>query len=268
MKIYELIKETLFRKTFIRVVHISWIAVYGLLFLIPVPPEAWKVWPWGPMLFGWSGCFLALIISAGIIGDDIASGRISLLITRPIWPGELYIYRLAGLSLQALLHLIIAGSLILLLLTVTGGSIENLDQWAAQYEDSGLMQGMGSVKYIALWILSAWLVFNTWAALATTLSTVVKRAHNSMLLFAAICFIYLIVMIMKGLLPEHIATETVMAFAKYACPPIELLGKFASRQYDLIHSLGCVIHSLALTAIYAAIGIIILCRRQFVFVRD
>jgi len=268
MKIYELIKETLFRKTFIRIVHISWLAVYGLLFLIPVPPEAWKVWPWGPMLFGWSGCFLALLISAGIIGDDIASGRISLLITRPIWPGELYIYRLAGLSLQALVHLIIAGSVILFLQSVTGGSAENLDQWVAQFKDAGLIQGRGSVRNLGLWILSAWLIFNTWAALATTLSTVVKRAHNSMLLFAAICFVYLIVMLMISFMPKHIATEIVMAFVRYACPPIELLGKFASRQYDLIHSLGCIIHSLALTAIYAAIGIIILCRRQFVFVRD
>jgi len=89
-----------------------------------------------------------------------------------------------------------------------------------------------------------------------------------MLLFAAVCFIYLFVMIMISLIPEHVVTETVIAFVKYACPPVELLGKLASRQYDLIHSLGCVIHSLALTAIYAAIGIIILCRRQFVFVRD
>jgi len=268
MKIYELIKETLFRKTYIRVVHISWIAVYGLLFLIPFPPEAWKVWPWGPMLFGWSGCFLALIICAGIIGDDIASGRISLLITRPIWPGELYIYRFAGLSLQALLHLIIAGLVILSLQSITGGSTENLGQWTAQMEDSGIAAGSGNAKYIALWILSAWLIFNTWAALATTLSTIVKRSHNSMLLFAAVCFTYLIVMVMMSFMPEHIATEIVMAFVKYACPPIELLGKLAGRRYDLIHSLGCVIHSLALTAIYAAIGIIILCRRQFVFVRD
>ena len=67
----------------------------------------------GRFLFIWAGFFLALALSAGIFGDDIASGRICVLVTKPFWVGELYIYRLLGLSLQAAIHLLLAGGVIL-----------------------------------------------------------------------------------------------------------------------------------------------------------
>jgi ABC-type transport system involved in multi-copper enzyme maturation permease subunit len=269
MKIYELIKETLFRKTYIRVVHIAWLAIYGVLFLLPFPKEVWRAWPWGPMVFAWSGCFLPLIISAGIIGDDLASGRIGLLITRPVWPGEFYLYRLAGLSLQALVHLVVAGLMIFILLAVTsGGAGQNVDQLVGEFKDAGLIRDKSNVQNLALWILSAWLIFNSWAALSTTLSTVVKRAHNSMLLFAALGFAYLLVMIMISLFPKHAATETIIGFFRYAAPPIELLGNLAMGKYSVMKSLGCVMHSFALVGIYSAVGIVILSRRQFVCARD
>jgi ABC-type transport system involved in multi-copper enzyme maturation permease subunit len=269
MKIYELIRETLFRKTYIRVVHIAWLAVYGLLFLIPFPREVWRAWPWGPMVFAWSGCFLPLLLSAGIIGDDLASGRIGLLVTRPIWPGELYLYRLAGLSLQALVHLVIAGLMIFILLTITSrGAGANVDELVAEFKDAGLIGDKTNVQNLALWILSAWLIFNSWAALSTTLSTVVKRAHNSMLLFAALGFAYLLVMIMISLFPKHAATEALMGLLRYAAPPVELLGNLAMGKYNVLKSLGCVMHSFALVAVYSAVGIVILSRRQFVCARD
>ena len=244
MRAYELIKETFLRKAYIRIVHISWFAMYGLLFLIPFPPETWN---WGAFLFGWSGCMLSLLLSAGIFGDDIASGRICVLIIKPLWPGELYIYRLLGLSLQALLHLLISGAIMFTLQSATGrGSIDNL----------------------GLWILSSWLIFTTFAALSTSISVVVRRAHNSMLLFAAIAFVYFFVALMVGMLEKHPATEVIMSFIRYACPPVELLCKLALGQYNTLRSFGCVLHSLALMTVYSVVGIIILCKRQFVCVRD
>ncbi|MGB2863796.1 MAG: ABC transporter permease subunit, partial [Sedimentisphaerales bacterium] len=237
-------KETFLRKGYIRLLHISWFATYGLVFLFPFPPEAWN---WGAFLFGWSGCMLSLLLSAGIFGDDIASGRICILIIKPLWPGELYIYRLMGLSLQALVHLLISGGIMFTLQKATGrGSIDNL----------------------GLWMLSAWLIFTTLAALSTSISVVVRRGHNSMLLFAAIGFVYFFVMLMMSQFPKHTTTEVFMGLLRYACPPVELLIKLAIGKYSMIRSLGCVMHSLALTILYSAAGIIILCKRQFVCVRD
>lgn len=244
MRAYELIKETFLRKAYIRIVHISWFATYGLMFLIPFPPESWN---WGGFLFGWSGCMLSLLLSAGIFGDDIASGRICVLIIKPLWPGELYIYRLIGLALQALLHLLISGGMMFILQNLTGrGSIDNL----------------------GLWILSSWLIFTTFAALSTSISVVVRRGHNSMLLFAAIAFVYFFVSLMIGMFQRHPATEVIMNVIRYACPPVELLCKLALGQYSVLKSFGCVMHNLALITVYSTVGMIILCRRQFVCARD
>ena len=89
-----------------------------------------------------------------------------------------------------------------------------------------------------------------------------------MLLFATIGFVYFFVMLMMGQFPKHTTTEVFMGFLRYACPPVELLVNLAMGKYSVIRSLGCVMHSLALTTVYSAVGIIILCKRQFVCVRD
>ena len=244
MRAYELMKETLLRKTYIRIVHISWLAIYGLLFIIPFPPEAWN---WGPFLFAWSGCLLPLLLSAGIFGDDIASGRISILITKPLWLGELYIYRLLGMSLQAFSHLVISGCIILILHGATG---------------------RGDVDNLGLWILLSLLIFNTWAALSTTLSVVVRRGNNSMLLFVATGFICFFASFLVSFLPDHISTVVLQVVLRYTCPPIELLVNMANGKYGLIQNLGCVVYSLVLTVLYSLVGIIILSKRQFACVRD
>ena len=239
MRAYELMKETLLRKTYIRIVHISWLAIYGFIFLIPFPPETWS---WGPFLFAWSGCLLPLLLSAGIFGNDIASGRISILITKPLHLGELYIYRLMGMSLQAFLHLVISGCVIFILHGVTG---------------------RGNINNLGLWILSSWLIFNTWAALSTSFSVVVRRGNNSMLLFVLIGFTFFFTSFLVSFIPDYTATVVLKVVLKYICPPIELLVNLAGGKYSLIQNLGCVMHSLVLTALYSIVGIIILIKRQF-----
>ncbi|MHC4728708.1 MAG: ABC transporter permease subunit [Planctomycetota bacterium] len=239
MRAYELMKETLLRKTYIRIVHISWFAIYGLIFIIPFPAETWH---WGPFIFAWSGCLLPLLLSAGIFGNDIASGRISILITKPLRLGELYIYRLMGMSLQAFLHLVISGCVIFILHGTTGrGDIDNL----------------------GLWILSSWLIFNTWAALSTSLSVVVRRGNNSMLLFVATGFTFFFASFLVSFIPDHTTTIVLKVVLRYTCPPIELLVNLANGKYSVIQNFACVMHSLVLTALYSIVGIIILIKRQF-----
>ena len=240
MKAYALIMETMLRKRSIFIIHVSWLLTYAALFLIPFPDK--MGWNWGIFLFGWSGCLLPLLLSSGIFGDDIASGRISLLVTKPIKPVELYSYRLVGLSLQVTIHLVAASAVILSLHYLTG---------------------RGEVNRFATWLIVAWVVFHAWAALSTSLSVVLPRANNSMLLFVLGALSFYLVAMLSVLLPHELYTKVFTGTVRYAGPPVEFLSKVGTGQFDALHSLGSVAHSLVLTATYCALGILILSRREF-----
>ncbi len=239
MKAYALMVETFLRKPGIRVVHLSWLGVYPLLFLFPLAPEVWR---WGAFLFGWSGCLLPLLLSEGILGDDIASGRIRLLVTEPIRPVELYLYRFLGLSLQGAAHLLAAGAVILLLHALTGG---------------------GSIEHFAAWMLASWLIFNAWTAMLTSLSVVAKRAHNSMLAFVGFCLVFCVLSFLMTSFPESRGTKIYLAVLRYTGPPVELLLQVGAGMCSLARGLGHVGYSLLLTVLYGAIGIVLLSRREF-----
>lgn len=244
MKAYALIVETFSRKASVRFVHLSWLGIYAAIFLIPMPPEAWH---WGPFLFGWSGCLLPLLLSEGIFGDDIASGRIRLLVTEPIRPSELYVYRFLGLSLQAAAHFLAVGALILLLHYLTR---------------------RGSVSHLAGFVLVSWLIFNVWAALSTSLSVVLKRAHNSMLLFIVTAAVFFLLSMLMSFFPKSEAVHVLLRVVRYSCPPVELLGSTAAGKFSLLQGFGSVAHSLLLTAFYGAAGVVLLGRREFKYVAD
>jgi hypothetical protein len=253
MRAYELMKETFFRRTYIWMVHVIWLALYGgfwWLFL-PTTPE------FGRFLFIWAGFFLPLALSAGIFGDDIASGRICVIVTRPFWAGELYLFRLLGLSLQAVVHLALAGALVLVLHAITR---------------KGQVDGLG------VWLLATWLLFNTCAALSTSLSVVIGRAFNSLLLLVAVVTVYFLVGLLSLYLRDEASVGALASFIRYPWPPFELLYKFAAGEwgqyapmvgkYSLNKSVACVVHSLLLTGVYSVIGIVLLGRQQFSRVRD
>ena len=242
MKAYELIMETFRRRAGMRLVHLSWLGTYALIFLIPL-----ESWPWGTFLFVWSGCLLPLLLSDGIFGDDIASGRIRLLMTEPIRPWELYLYRFLGLSLQAAVHIWLAGALILLLQRLTG---------------------RGSVDRFVVWMLAAWLLFNVWTALSTSLSVVVRRSHNSMFLFLITAGVFLVVNFLMTFFPENPGTRAYLAVLRYTGPPVELLAKMGTGKCSPAASAASVVYSLILTALYGAVGMVLLGRREFKFVAD
>jgi ABC-type transport system involved in multi-copper enzyme maturation permease subunit len=193
-------------------------------------------------LFGWSGCLLPLLLSAGILGDDIASGRISLLVTKPIRPSELYLYRLLGLSVQVTVHLVIASAVILVLHQLTG---------------------RGSVDHFATWWVATWLIFHAWAALSASLSVVVKRANNSMLLFVATGLAVYLMATLKAFLPDAMYTKAFEGILRYAGPPIEFLSEMGAGKSGVLHGVGSVGHSLVLTVLYGGIGILLLGHREF-----
>ncbi|MHC4519696.1 MAG: hypothetical protein ACYTAS_13985 [Planctomycetota bacterium] len=253
MRAYELIKETFLRRTFIWIVHVSWLVLYGLFWWLFVPDAD----EFGGFVFLWSGFFLPLALSAGIFGDDIASGRICVLVTKPFWSGQLYIYRFLGLSLQAAVHFILVGVLTLVLCAFMRKS---------------------SIEGLGMWLLASWLLFNTFAALSTSLSVVLGRSFNSLLLLVIIVTGWFVTKLLMGLLQGQAMTGAFMDFVRYAWPPFELLGKFAGGEYDkysltvgrfsVTKNIACVVHCLMLTVAYGVVGITLLCRREFSRVRD
>jgi len=253
MRVWELIKETLWRREYLWIVHVIWLACYvGFWWLLLPDPEEF-----GNFLFVWGGLLLPLALSAGIIGDDIASGRICVLVTKPFWLGKLYIYRFLGLSVQGAVHFFLAGVLVLVLHVITG---------------RGTMSGVGR------WLLSTWLLFNTFAALSTSLSVVVKRAHNALLLFVATLTVFVVASILLYSVQGNVLEPIVTGFFRYPFPPLELLhnlgkGEYAKQTLSLggwqvATSAACAAHSVLLTAVYAGIGIRLLTRREFLSQRE
>jgi ABC-type transport system involved in multi-copper enzyme maturation permease subunit len=253
MRAYELIKETFFRRTYIWGIHLVWLALYGIYW--------WLFFPDLPVLgrfvLVWGGFLLALALSAGIFGDDIASGRIGVLVTKPFWSGQLYIYRMLGLSLQGAVHFLLTGCLLIILQHLTRRP---------------------NMNGLALWLLASWLLFNTCAALSTSLSVVVARAFNSLLLLIVTLTGYVIITLLMSELQGQSEPSMLQKFIQYACPPFELLQKFAGGEhgqysltfgrFSITKTAACVVHSLMLTIAYSTIGIILLCRRDFSGARD
>jgi hypothetical protein len=228
MRAWELMKETLWRREYLWIVHLVWLVFYGVFWWLFLPdPEEF-----GNFVFLWGGFLLPLALSAGIMGDDIASGRICVLVTKPFWLGELYLYRLLGLSVQGALH----------------------------------------------FVLSAWLLFNTFAALSTSLSVVVKRVHNALLLFVATLTLVVVAALLIHSVQGGALEPVVTGFFRYPFPPFELLGDLGKGEYvketvtvgswHIPKSVACAAHSLLLTAIYAGIGIFLFARRQFLSQRE
>ena len=242
---YELIRETFFRKPFIWVAHVAGFAIYALFWLLFLPSDQEA----GLFLFYWGGFFLPLALSAGILGDDIASGRIAVLATRPIALRDIYLYRLLGLSLQGTVHLLGAGAGICLL-------------------DMAL--GKGTPNSLGLWLWATWLLFMACAALSTTVSVVVGRSYNALLVLFLVVFSHFVLDVLGGYWLEGSLAGAISALLRHIGPPFELLqrvahgdyGKFSLSvgKYGVIKTVACSVHCVLLTAVYATVGIQILTR--------
>jgi len=131
---------------------------------------------------------------------------------------------------------------------------------------------------LGLWLFASWLLFNTCAALSTSLSIVVGRAYNALLLLVVIVTGFFVVGLLMVSLKQQAETGVLFSFISFACPPFKLLYKFACGEYgkysltvgrfSLTKSVACVVHSLILTVVYSVVGIVLLSRRQFSCERD
>ena len=257
MRQYELIRETFCRRGYIWIVHVVWLILYGCFWWLFLPRNGTEFGQVGRLLFIWGGFFLPLALTAGIFGDDISSGRICVLVTKPLWPGELYLCRLLGLSLQATVHFILAGCVLVVL---------------------HLIVQKGSIERYGLWLLVTWLLFNTVATLSMSLSIVVGRTYNSLLILVVVATAYFVTGLLGMALSQKESSGFLTGFIRYCWPPFELLSKLAKGEYEkfsltvgrfsVAKRIACVVHSLILTVVYSIIGIILLRKRQFSRQRD
>jgi hypothetical protein len=131
---------------------------------------------------------------------------------------------------------------------------------------------------LGLWLFASWLLFNTCAALSTSLSVVVGRTYNALLLLVVFVTGFFVVSWLMVSTQQQAETGVLFSFIKFVCPPFELLSKFAGGEYgkysltvgrfSLAKSAACVVHSLILTVFYSIVGIVLLSRRQFSRMRD
>jgi hypothetical protein len=240
MRGYELMKETLLRRRFIPIVHLVFLSLYAGIFLLPLNQPQWH----GIMVFG-SGFLVPIILSAGIFGDDASSGRIALLVTKPMSATILYLWRAAGLMAQGLLHLLAAFGLVVVLHRVTGRC--DLDY------------------AFTIWLVSS-LLSCTLTTLSATVSVLVKREFNAVIMIVGAVVLFTALRVVMQQYPEFWATKAFHVSLKYGFPPFELLLK----NYQPLNWrwLLLIAHALGLTVVYAGIGMLLLARRQFPQARD
>ena len=233
---YELIKETFIRKSYIPAMH--GISALFHLFLFQLAAE--EGFASGKLIFITVGLIFPTVISAGIFGDDISSGRMVVLMTKPIRFSELYLWRFLGLLVQGVVQLSLCGILVVV---------------------TDYLTGNGSSAYLLRWLFLSLLLFATVASLSTTISVFAKRGYNFMVLTIGI-FLILAVRVNLSMLGDA-AVTVYERIAKYLLPPVEVLYTSGAPAADWSRQLGAILWAMTLVVIYAGIGIFILSRREF-----
>jgi len=236
MKGFELLKETFLRKSYLPVIHLIVFAIYLLLYVpANLPVE------WGRLLFVCSGLLLPLVLTQGIFGDDIASGRIRVLVTKPLQTGELYLWRLLGVSVQWIGHALCGATIILVLHAVTN---------------------KGKLDNFALWCLCSGILYATFASLSMTVSICVTGGRNFMVLVFGIVLLGTI-SVLAGPHPTY-ASDSLVAIIKHVFPPVQLLFQLANSKTPLPgHIAVRVLHGGILIGAYTLIGTVLLHTREF-----
>jgi hypothetical protein len=232
VKAFELIKETFCRKSFIPITHIVWCALYVCFFNVE-PAQ------WGQVLFIFGGILLPIVLTAGIYGDDYSSGRISVLLTRPVGIVPLYLYRLLGVALQGIVNIAAAIGVILLIRQTTG------------------CDGVGKFW---IWPAASGLMFMAWASFSASLSVCMKQAYNFIFIMIGMIAFGLLISVIHN--PDEFPVKSLLTIIKYALPPVELLGQLAKENLSPMYTTAYVMHGLGLTAFYSLVGIVLMSKRE------
>lgn len=247
----EIFKETLLRRRAIRRLHLAYPAVYAIVYIALSAVSSSADRPqWGLWLFAWSGCVFPVLLSVGLFGGDIASGRMMQLVTKPISWGTLYLLRVLGIYIQCAVHL-----------SICYGSVFIADAWT----NAAMAGSLGP------WFLASLLIAPVWIALSATVSTFVSRDFNVAVVFIGAIAVFMVLQsadvlaAIAGIPPMSKAVEKV---GVYGMPSVVLLFKLATRPWTAPEGIIAVIHPVLMTAVYAWIGTGILNRREFARERE
>lgn len=246
---YEVLKETFLRRRFIPMLHVLYVVVYIMVFtiyyLLPSKSPQWELW-----LFGWSGCLFPVLLTAGLFGDDIASGRILQLLIKPISLGTLYLMRVLGVFIQCVIHLAVCFLMLFIMYLLTE------------------QQAKG---HIGLWFLASVLISLTWLMLSASISTFMLREYNVVVVLIGSIVVFMLwqsASIVASIADWPVISKAADGFMIYGVPPVGLLFRLGMQKYSTAGSLAVTLHAVTIAALYTVIGIVILTHREFIRKRE
>ncbi len=239
MRTRQLLLETFFRKKTIAIAHIGLLPVYYIAYLSFGAYE-----PFGIYVLVVAGILLPLILSNGIFGNDIRSGRFRSIVTKPVGLVELYLCRVLGLVIQGVIHLVFASGILLIWHHVTGNA--NLSNYG-------------------LWVLAAMMLFVSSAVLSTTVSIVMKGEHNSLILLFSFLSCFVISALAQAPTGVFIfeVFSRLLPIINYCLPPVVMMHAMCFDGADWRQVAVVCNHTVLLTAAYGGLGILALYRRQY-----
>lgn len=151
---YAVVRETVTRKRTILVAHLILFCLYVAAPVVCVPVCA--------VAYAMIGVLLPLVLTNGLWGNDLSSGRVRVLAVTPAGVVRIHIWRLVGMVLQGMLQLVLA-TLVELAAQRVGGRT-------------------GPQEAYTLWIICAFMLFISMTAFSSTISVVVRGEHNGPLI--------------------------------------------------------------------------------------
>lgn len=249
--ISEIFKETLMRRSAIRRLHLGYLVVYAVVYAsLSVASPSTNPPRWGMWLFVWSGCVFPVLLTMGIFGGDIASGRMMQLVTKPMSLRALFLWRCLGVYIQCVVHLSISYGFIFI---------------AASRTNAHVAGDLGS------WFLASLVIAPVWIALSATVSTCVSRDFNVAVVFIGAIAIFMILQAtdaFAAIMDMPALSRAVEVIGIYCLPSVVLLCKLGMRQSTGVETVLAVVHPVVITALCATIGIVILNHREFTRERD
>jgi ABC-type transport system involved in multi-copper enzyme maturation permease subunit len=247
--IVEVFKETVFRRRFIPMVHMLYmgvyITIYIIFYLLPSETGQWELW-----LFIWSGCLFPVLLTAGLFGDDIASGRMLQLLIKPISLRTLYLMRVLGVFIQCVVHLAVCYLLLFIVYRITGQEAKG---------------------HLGLWFFASVLVSLTWLMLSASFSTFLLREYNIVMVLIGSIVVFMLwqsASTVAAITGWSALSKLVDGMMIYGMPPIALLFRLSMQKYSMAGSIAVTLHAVSMAALYAIVGIVILTHREFVRKRE
>lgn len=230
MVAYAVLRESVLRKNTILVAHVLLPVIYIACIPLHIPV--------GVAVFALGGIALPLVLTNGIWGNDISSGRIRMLALTPVGVERIYLWRLAGVLSQGVVHLLAAACVQVLGNTMDAG---HDGPWF-------------------VWTLATFFLFCAMASFSSALSVVVRGEHNAPLI------VLILVLLVFG--HESLARESPSAlirvskgalmYASWLFPPITGLMRACYQGRSVLDVAGLCLVACAQACVYGTIGAAIL----------